>query len=158
MWCTCGTASGALTQANGVVGRAHGGVIGLPPGVAPDRAYDILAGAGIAYAEADLGIVRPYAGIIIATADGDPTDRKLRGFSNLSWRDIGQVTGTTWFAHLDRSPAFAHRDYACPARLGTPVAGSATTAGYIGATPLRPARPGAVETPLNIGVEVLGDD
>jgi hypothetical protein len=146
----------ALIQANGIAGRAHGGTVGIPAGVAPDRAYDILAGAGIAYVEADLGIVRPYAGIIIGTADGDPTDRKLRGFSNLAWQDVGQVTGTTWFAHLDRSPAFAHRDYACPARLGTPVAGSATTAGVVGPTPLRPAVPGAVTTPLNIGVNVLG--
>jgi len=146
----------ALLQANGIAGRAHGGTAGIPAGVAPDRAYDILAGAGIAYAEADLGIVRPYAGIIIGTPDGDPTDRKLRGFSNLAWSDVGQVTGTTWFAHLDRSSAFAARDYACPARLGTPVAGSATTNGYIGPTPLRPAVPGAVTTPQNIGVNVLG--
>ena len=69
----------ALLQANGVTGRAHGGTAGLPVGAASDRAYDILAGAGIAYAEADLGIVRPFAGIFIGTADGDPTDRKLRG-------------------------------------------------------------------------------
>jgi hypothetical protein len=148
----------ALLQANGVVGRAHGGVIGIPAGVAPDRAYDILAGAGIAYVEADLGMVRPFAGIIIGTADGDPTDRKLRGFSNVSWQDVGQITGTTWFAHLDRSPAFASRDFACPSRLGVPVAGSATTNGYIGATPLRPPVPGAVTTPLNVGTDVLGTD
>jgi hypothetical protein len=146
----------ALVQANGVTGRAHGGTAGLPVGVAPDRAYDILAGAGIAYAEADLGIVRPYAGIIIATADGDPTDRKLHGFSNLAWQDVGQITGVSWFAHLDKSPAFASRDYACPARLGTPVSGSATTAGYVGPTPLQPASPGAVTNPQNIGVAVLG--
>src|SRR5262249_314842 len=54
------------------------------------------------------------------------------------------------------SSAFAARDYACPARLGTPVTGNATTAGYTGATPLRPATPGAVTTPQNIGVAVLG--
>jgi hypothetical protein len=148
----------ALLQANGVVGRAHGGIQGIPAGVAPYRAYDILAGAGIAYAEVDLGIVRPYVGIFIGTADGDPTDRKLRGFSNLSWQDVGQVTGTSWFAHLDTSPAFASRDYACPARLGVPRAGSATTNGYIGATPLRPATPGAITTDLNVGTDVLGDD
>jgi hypothetical protein len=146
----------ALLQANGVAGRAHGGTAGLPVGVAPDRAYDILAGSGIAYAEADLGIVRPFAGIIIGTADGDPTDRKLRGFSNLAWQDVGQTTGVSWFAHLDKSPAFASRDYACPARLGTPVSGSATSASYTGPTPLRPNSPGAVTTPQNIGVAVLG--
>jgi len=146
----------ALLQANGVTGRAHGGTAGLPVGVASDRAYDILAGAGIAYAEVDLGMVRPFAGVIISTADGDPTDRKLRGFANLSWSDVGQITGTSWFSHLETSSAFAYRDYACPARLGTPVSGSATTTGYIGATPLRPNSPGAVTTPQNIGVGVLG--
>src|SRR5919202_1036565 len=30
----------ALLQANGIAGRAHGGRLGLPAGVAPDRAYD----------------------------------------------------------------------------------------------------------------------
>src|SRR5919206_4107099 len=69
----------ALLQANGITGRAHGGTVGIPAGVAPDRAYDILAGAGIAYAEVDLGVVRPYAGVVIGTAGGGPTDHKLRG-------------------------------------------------------------------------------
>jgi hypothetical protein len=36
------------------------------------------------------------------------------------------------------------------------VSGSATTAGYIGPTPLIPAAPGAVTTPLNVGVQSLG--
>jgi hypothetical protein len=128
-----------LLQLNGIAGRAHGCTQGLPPGVAPDRAYDILAGAAVAYAEADLGIAKPFVAFVFGTPDGDPTDRKLRGFSNLSWQDISGITGTTWFSHLETSTNFAGRDYSCPARSqGVRTAANAATG------------------PLAIGTAVLG--
>jgi hypothetical protein len=121
----------ALLQVNGVTGRAHGGTAGFPgfpAGVPSQRAYDILAGAAVAYAEADLGIARPFVAFVFGTPDGDPTDRKLRGFSNLSWQDVSQITGTGWFDHLDTSTNFAGRDFACPARLqGMRTAANAAT-------------------------------
>jgi hypothetical protein len=109
-----------LLQADGVFGRAHGGTAGLPgfpAGVASQRAYDILAGAAVAYVEADLGLARPFVAFVIGTPDGDPTDRKLRGFAPASWQDVTQITGVSWFEHLDTSTNFAGRDYACPARF-----------------------------------------
>jgi hypothetical protein len=110
----------ALLQANGIVGRAHGGTAGLtgfPAGVPSQRAYDILAGAAVAYAEADLGMARPFLAFVMGTPDGDPTDRHLRGFAPVSWQDVTQITGAGWFDHLDTSTNFAGRDFACPARL-----------------------------------------
>jgi hypothetical protein len=108
-----------LFQVNGVVGRAHGGTAGLPgfpAGVASQRAYDILAGAALAYADVDLGVVKPFVAVVFGTPDGDPTDRELHGFSPASWQDVTQITGTSWFEPLDTSTNFAGRDYSCPAR------------------------------------------
>jgi hypothetical protein len=106
-----------LLQANGVVGRARGGTAGLPgfPTDVSQRGYDILAGAAIAYAEVDLGVVKPFAGLVIGTPDSNPTDRHLRGFSPASWSDVTQITGVSWFDHLETSSNFAARDFACPA-------------------------------------------
>ena len=61
---------------------------GLPAATVSQRAYDILAGAAVAYAEVDLGIVRPFVGFVFGTPDSDPTDRQLRGFSPASWQDV----------------------------------------------------------------------
>jgi hypothetical protein len=107
-----------LFQANGVVGRAHGGTAGIGgnPTTVSQRAYDILAGAAVGYVEADLGIAKPFVAFVFGTPDGDPTDRKLRGFSPASWQDVTQITGVSFFEHLDTSTNFAGRDYACPAR------------------------------------------
>jgi len=133
----------ALLQGNLVIGTARGGTAGLNifyPGatIMPGRDYSILAGAVVAYAEVDLGIVQPFVGVVFGTADGDPTDNKLHGFSPASWTDVTQITGTLWFAHLETSTNFAGRDYSCPARLqGLP-------------------RPGLTRTPLNSGPIVLG--
>jgi hypothetical protein len=110
----------ALLQANGVFGSAKGGTAGLtgfPAGVASQREYDILAGGAVAYAEVDLGVVRPFLGFVFGTPDGDPTDDKLHGFAPVSWQDVSQITGSAWFSHLDTSTNFAGRDFACPARL-----------------------------------------
>jgi hypothetical protein len=109
----------ALVQGNVNLGRTKGGTAGLPgfpAGVASERAYDIFSGAAVAYAEADLGIARPFVAFVWGSGDGDPTDRKLRGFSPASWQDVTQITGVSWFEHLDTSTNFAGRDYACPAR------------------------------------------
>jgi hypothetical protein len=129
----------ALLQGNLVVGTAPGGTAGLPaPTVTPGRDYNILAGAVAAYAEADLGIVQPFVGVLFGTADGDPTDNKLHGFSPASWLDVTQITGVSWFAYLETSTNFADRDYSCPAR----------SQGLPG--------PGPTRAPLNLGSVVLG--
>jgi len=120
-----GSASGRLGPIRGLVqgninlGRAKGGTAGLPgfpAGVASERAYDIFSGAAVAYAEVDLGIARPFVAFVWGSGDGDPTDRKLRGFAPAAWQDVTQITGVSWFEHLDTSTNFAGRDYACPAR------------------------------------------
>jgi len=113
----------ALVQGNLVLGHAKGAnaagiaLAGLTGVRGADRDYDIFAGSAVAYVEADLGIVRPFLGVVYGTADGDPTDHKLHGFNQLSFNTTTQMTGTTWFAHLDTSNAFSSRDYACPARF-----------------------------------------
>jgi hypothetical protein len=132
----------ALLQVNGVTGRAHGGTAGIPgfpAGVPSQRAYDILAGAAIGYGEVDLGIARPFVAFVFGTPDGDPTDRKLRGYSNVSWQDVSQITGVSFFEHLDTSTNFAGRDFACPAR----------------SQGIRTA-PNAATGPQAIGTQVLG--
>jgi hypothetical protein len=130
-----------LLQLNGVAGRAKGGTAGLPgfPTTVSQRAYDILAGAAVAYAEVDVGIAKPFVAAVFGTPDGDPTDRKLRGFAPTSWSDVSQITGVSFFEHLETSPNFAQRDYACPARSqGVRTAANAATG------------------PLAIGTAVLG--
>src|SRR2546425_6347477 len=114
----------ALMQGNINVGHARGGVTGLTSATAPTipqgfvggRGYDIFSGAAVAYAEADLGLVRPYVAFIWGSGDGDPTDNKLHGFAAAANQDVSQITGVSWFDHLDVSANFAGRDYACPAR------------------------------------------
>jgi len=63
----------------------------------------------VAYAEADLGIVRPFVAFVWGSGDGDPTDKKLHGFSPAANQDVTQITGTSWFDHLDTSANFAGR-------------------------------------------------
>jgi len=135
----------ALVQGNINVGSARGGRTGLasataptsPQGFVPGRHYDIFSGAAIAYAEADLGIVKPWVGFIFGSADGDPTDRKLHGFSPASWQDVTQITGAPWFSHLDTSTNFAGRDFACPARSQGFSTTSGRQAGFVATSPLQ---------------------
>jgi hypothetical protein len=113
----------ALVQGNVMLGHSQGanadgidradltGIRG------PDRDYDVFAYGAVAYAEADFGIVRPFVAVFYGTADGDPTDHKLHGFTPQPFNTTTQVTGTTFFAHLDTSNAFSARDYSCPARF-----------------------------------------
>src|SRR5262249_25550212 len=104
-----GHAQGA--NAAGIAGAGLTGIRG------PDRDYDIFAGGVVAYAEADLGIVRPFLAFLWGSADGDPTDHKLHGFTPRLDVATPLITGTTWFAQLDTSNAFSSRDYACPGRF-----------------------------------------
>jgi hypothetical protein len=132
---------------------------GLTGARGPDRNYDVLAGSAVAYAEADLGIVRPFVMALWATGDGDPTDHKLHGFNPYPYNTTIQMTGTSWFAHLDTSQVFA-RDYACPARfqglgvtnVNTPGVASATNPGAPGI----PGRSGPVVATNNPTQVVAG--
>lgn len=135
----------ALLQGNILTGQARGGTqpAGLPPGVTPGRKYDIFAGAAVAYAEVDLGIIRPFAGIVYGTGDGDPRDNKLHGFDALPVREITLITGASFFDHLDTSTAFQLRDYSCPAR-----AQGVRTASALGSGP--------AGNPFAVGAAVLG--
>jgi hypothetical protein len=138
----------------------------------PDREYDILGGSAVAYGEVDLGVVRPFVMLLWASGDGDPTDHKLHGFSPYPYRDTIQMTGTTWFAHLDTSNAFA-RDYSCPARaqglgvanINTPGVASTSNPGAPGIVgrsgPYVPAsNPSSVfvgaQNPYAVGINALG--
>jgi len=118
----------ALIQGNILTGSARGGtnVAGLPAGVKAGQHYDIFAAGVVAYAEADLGIVRPFVAFVYGTGDGDPTDHKLHGFMTLPVTEITLITGTPFFEQLDFSTNFQKRDYACPALLQG-VRTSATT-------------------------------
>src|SRR5262245_49445267 len=138
-----------LFQANGVIGRARGGTAGLP-GIntnVSQRGYDILAGAAVAYAEVDVGIVKPFLAFVIGTPDSNPTDRHLRGFSPASWQDVTQITGVSWFEHLETSSNFAGRDFACPARLQGVRSGNApaTNPNAIGAQVFTASAPTGAE-------------
>jgi hypothetical protein len=117
-------------------GIAQAGLTGVR---GADRDYAIFAGGAVAYAEADLGFVRPFVGLIWGSADGDPTDHKLHGFSPQSFGTTTQLTGTTWFAHLETSNALSARDYACPGRFQGLGVNPATP----GVNPAAGANPGA---------------
>src|SRR5262245_50968573 len=142
----------ALVQGMVVLGHATGangeGIAraGLDEVRGADSGYDIFAGGVVAYGEVDLGFVRPFVGFIWGTADGDPTDHKLHGFNPLGFATTTQLTGTTWFSHLDTSNTLSSRDYACPARfqgLGVNPAAPGVATANTGASgiPGRPATP-----------------
>jgi hypothetical protein len=136
----------ALIQGNILTGSARGGtnVNGIPAGVKAGKHYDIFAGGVVAYFEADLGIVRPFAGLVFGSGDGDPTDNKLHGFNPLPVGEITLITGTPFFAHLDTSTAFQLRDYSCPAlSQGVRTPGAAANGG------------GPASNPFAIGASVL---
>jgi hypothetical protein len=105
----------------------------------PDRDYDVFAGGVVAYGEVDLGIIRPFLAFLWGTADGDPTDHKLHGFSPQPFGTTTLLTGTPWFAHLDTSNALSARDYACPARFQGLGVTNVNTPGV--ASPTNPGAP-----------------
>lgn len=135
-----------LLQGNIVTGTARGGTgVGLPAGVPAGRKYDIFAGGVLAYAEADLGIIRPFVGFVWGSGDGDPRDNKLHGYASQPNNDSTGVTGSGFFNHLETSTAFALRDYTCPGRaqgvrtaapagnpyaIGAAVLGGTTASGF----------------------------
>jgi hypothetical protein len=80
--------------------------------------YDVFAWAIVAYAEANLGIVRPFVGLYYGSGDDDPTDNDLQGFAPLPQREITLTTGTRFFSHLDTAVSIGSRDTATPARSG----------------------------------------
>jgi hypothetical protein len=136
----------ALIQGAGMFGTAQGanaaglGLAGLAGLQSPGRDYNVLAGGAVAYAEVDLGMVRPFVAAFWGTADGDPTDDKLHGFNPQPFPTTANVTATSWFSHLDTSNALSARDYACPARFqGLGVANVNTPAV---ASPTNPGAPG----------------
>jgi hypothetical protein len=92
--------------------------VGQPAGIAPGREYDIFAGSAIAYAELDLGVVRPVVLGVYGSPDGDPRDRKLSGFEVPPTDNDSTQWATDMLGHFDRSSAAGgRRDYSCPARL-----------------------------------------
>jgi len=136
----------ALVQGNILTGTAHNGIAGLPTGAVPGRKYDIFAGAVFAYAEVDLGMVRPFVGLVYGSGDGDPSDTKLHGFTTLPVRDNTEIKDNPFVGYLQTSAAFYggdRRDYTCPARAqgvrasapaGNPLAvGAAVLGGSAGA-------------------------
>jgi hypothetical protein len=143
----------ALVQGNIMLGHAKGAnaaglaLIGLTGFRGPDRNYDIFAGSVVAYGEVDVGFVRPFLMFLWASADGDPTDHKLHGFNpQPSFSTTTQMTGTSWFAHLDTSNVFT-RDYSCPARFQ----GLSAVGGGAPGIPGRTAT-GAFINPSNLGL------
>ncbi len=140
-----------LVQGSLVTGTARGGTTGLPTGVTPGRDYDIFAGSAIAYGEVDLGLVRPFGLFVFGSGDGDPRDRKLHGYANVSWGDITLMTGTGYLAHLDSSHNFS-RDYSCPAR----VQGLGVNSNTPGVAATNPGAPGLTRLPENVGIAALG--
>jgi hypothetical protein len=129
-----------LIEGTVVLGNERGGTLGIPmvagrPVNVPGREYSIFAGGVVAYAEADLGIVRPFLGFLWGSADGDPTDKKLHGFAPYGPLTVSsQFTGVPVFAHFDTTGGTGGRDRTCPARLqGVP---SRATSGILASDPL----------------------
>jgi hypothetical protein len=78
--------------------------------------YDIWAWGGLGMLQADLGIVKPYVGIIYGSGDDDPNDTDLEGFAPTPFREITIITGTRWFDVFDTAASFGARDVPNPAR------------------------------------------
>jgi hypothetical protein len=108
----------ALLQPMIILGSVDGGVVA---GVQPE--YDVFAWGGVAYLEANLGVVRPFVGLYIGSADDDATDDDLEGFAPLPQREITLTTGTSFFSHLDPTTSIGGRDIVTPARAGNAVFG-----------------------------------
>jgi hypothetical protein len=109
----------ALLQPMFLFGSADSAVV---PG-AGQLDYDIFAWGGVAYFEANLGIVAPYVGLVIGSADDDAGDSDLNGFATLPQREITLITGGRFFGHLDTATAFGTRDIVTPARAAGPFGG-----------------------------------
>jgi hypothetical protein len=78
--------------------------------------YDVFAWSAIGYFEADLGIVRPFVGILYGTGDDDPTDRDLEGFATSNLTDIGLFSGASHLGWATTTQSLGNRTVVCPAR------------------------------------------
>jgi hypothetical protein len=144
----------ALLQPMLLVGTVDGGLVA---GVQPE--YDVFAWGGAAYLEANLGIVRPFVGLYIGSADDDATDDELEGFAPLPQREITLTTGTSFFGHLDPSTAIGGRDIVTPARAANATFGGQEFGHTVG-NPFNDrlanaAHPGVVTTYGNPGTLVI---
>jgi hypothetical protein len=108
----------ALLQPMIILGTQDGAFVG---GVQPE--YDVFAWGGAAYLEANLGVVRPFVGLYIGSADDDAGDGDLEGFAPFPQREITLTTGTSFFGHLDQTTAIGGRDVITPARAAGPFGG-----------------------------------
>jgi hypothetical protein len=104
----------ALLQFYVELGSADSSNLAVVPG--SNRDFDVFAWAAIAYLEADLGVVKPFIGVVYGTGDNDPSDTDLSGFHHLpNAQNSSSITGTPRFSHLDRAVAFGSRDIHTPA-------------------------------------------
>jgi hypothetical protein len=80
--------------------------------------YDIFSWAAIGYLEVDLGMVRPFVGILYGSGDDDATDTDLEGFATNPQTDIGLFSGAGGgrLAWASTSQALGNRTVVCPAR------------------------------------------
>jgi hypothetical protein len=78
--------------------------------------YDIFSWGGVAMIQANLGMVRPYVGIIFGSGDDDPNDDKLEGYAPVAHREITLMAGTKYFEMFDPTASFGARDVPPPAR------------------------------------------
>lgn len=76
---------------------------------------DIFSWGIVAQAEVDLGVVRPFLGVVVGSADDDPTDNDLEGFAPFPERSITLMSGTPYFSMLTDSPSLGRRN-ASPAQ------------------------------------------
>jgi hypothetical protein len=99
-----------LLQPMLLFGSADGGLVA---GSQPD--YDIFAWGGVAAVEVNLGVVRPFLGVVIGSGDDDPDDGDLNGFATLPQREITILSGNPLFSVMDTTVAFGSRDVVTPA-------------------------------------------
>lgn len=99
-----------LLQGLLVYGKAEG------DNVTGSRDLNIFSWGAVAHVEANLGVVRPFIGVIYGSGDDDPTDKTLSGFAPLPQREITLMTATRYFEPFLLSTSFGARDVAPPAR------------------------------------------
>jgi hypothetical protein len=122
--------------------------------------YDVFAWGGVAYLEANLGIVRPFVGLYIGSDDDDETDEDLKGFAPLPQGEITLTTGTSFFGHLDTAQAVGARDIVTPARANNPALFGGQQFGHTVGNPFndllqRGTHPGIFTTYANPGTLVI---
>jgi hypothetical protein len=104
-----------LAQGMVVFGTADGS------NITGSQEFDIFSWGFAAQAEANLGIIRPFLGMVYGSGDSDPTDNDLKGFAPLPQGEITLMSGTKYFAPLDTAASWGARDVASPARSRNPV-------------------------------------